>query len=515
MLPRQRPPQVVWRGFNPDQSAEFIDANLELGGFDDYIGCSTQEMDRRPVPHTFGAEQVQPMADLYTKWADRLFRWIFKQIRPPTQTYNRNTRMGYPYFTIRPDKLTVLLPEFARFLEGDDETLRGAYTINNIRMQPESRKKKRVFRFLTPRGEVYEEEVGEAGRMRKGRVSSRTRLVFNQPISNLLKQILDTAIHNVFMSHQAYHHNMNALAGSKEKGDTYAMDVSHFERHVGVCVRIRADIIGGLYKHYAEKTLNAPFLVYADDFKTPYFLWPRKERGQMEQLGSGDSAVAPIGKEVLTCVYAEFFSRVLHVDEDNAIDTVAKGGIPGKFEIKNYGDDNFISGDRSLREEFVAFASTFLDVAQELPARFLGWVYDDIDGWHLPLKSYVLNVMLAERAPGTRFRKYAELGIVKRREIYGRMGNRHLRETYIPAERALWAKFGIDEADLQATARKQENELANKPMLLSPNIILDKRYLLSDAEKAAMPEEYGTVGPNYTATALRELVGPDWLQFLP
>jgi hypothetical protein len=515
VLPKQRPPVVVWRDFDRETSDKFTDANLELAGLTDYIGCSTQEMPMRPIPHTFYESEVHSMITLFAKWEPIILRWVFKQLRPPTQAYNRKTRLGYPFFEIRPDKLSVLLPEFARLLDRNFDVLKGSYTINNIRLQPESKTKERVFRFISPEGRVFEREISAEERTRFGRVSSRTRLVFNQPISNLLKQILDSAIHNVFMRHPAYHHDMTTIAGKREAGYTYALDVSHFERHVGACVRMRADLIGGLYKDLALQNLAAPFLVVATDWKTPFFVWPNTKAGSIEQLGSGDSAVAPIGKEVLTCVFAEFLTRALNVDQDQAIDTVARGGIPGRFEIKNYGDDNFLSGDKVLIHEFVSFASGFLDVSREEPARFLGWIYDDENGWHLALKSYVLNMVLPERQPGSRFRQNVELGVVKRREIYSRYGTTELREIYIPKEKGLWLKFGIREEELQMEAARQESAALRSPMMLSTNMILDKQYLLSDADKAALPELYGVVGPRYTTPVIRQLVGEQWQEFLP
>jgi len=109
-LPNQRPPVPIWRGFTREESDRLTDAILGLFGLDDLIGCTTQEMNMRPIPHAFHEEAVRAMVALFAEWEPLLLQWVFTRVVPPTQGYDRSTRLGYPFFEVRPDKLSVLLP---------------------------------------------------------------------------------------------------------------------------------------------------------------------------------------------------------------------------------------------------------------------------------------------------------------------------------------------------------------------------------------------------------------------
>lgn len=450
------------------------------------------------------------MAMLYDEYYRPLFEWILPRIVPPTQTYVKRSKIGYPVLAIKEDKLNTLLPYFLRLLEGNTKDIEGGFTIINVRLQPEPLSKKRDFLFVTEEGKIYEQKIEAKDRYkaREGRFSSRTRDVFNENVANLLKQILDTAIHNAFLSFPAYHHNMSAQAHRRMMGYKRGFDIKHFERFAGYGVLYRASILGGLYYTLQKIISGQPFAMPTDNWQRCALVRPLP--GWQVQLGSGDSSVAPIGKETLTMLFAKFLKRVKKLDPIKAFFAIANMALTGDFVVWNYGDDNAVFGDKGLIDEFFAFASEYMHIEEEKPLKFLGYEYSEEEGWVLSRKSYLLKWYLHERAPLSNFRPYPFLGRMKRREVYRKQGERMIVEQIFPYEDVLLAKFGYPPYRLTEKGMAEEKLQPTGSVELNDKYVLEKDYQLTDEEKAADTEHYDYLPPHVTSKWMAILLDKKW-----
>lgn len=510
LIPPQRTAFPILPDVTREDSWKLIDAVTSTFGLDDYVGCTTQEMWRRPIPHVAQRTGLEALITLYKEWSDTLFEWIFSQVAPPVQTYEKRSAMGFPVNERRDDKLNVLRPFFARFMTGNLSAAEGGYIRCNIRLQPEKINKERVFNFLDNKGSPYSETVSGKERLlrRNSRYASRTRLVFNPPIVNLFKQVLDSAIHNVFLKHHAYHHDMTKMVRKRPKGFVIAVDVKHFERAVGAMVLERARAIGGLYERMQQLIQSSPYLAPSDDRKKAFLVIPNRDAGYVEQLGSGDSSVAPIAKEVLTVLYAEFFFRKRKCTRKEALAYAVSGGTDD-VHFLNYGDDNVLYGDESKVKELFAFLSSYLSVEEEIPPKFLGYVLFP-EGFMLSISSYILNFYLNERAPYSFFRPYPHLGIVLRRNVYQVQGEPRISEEVIPWEGREWPKYGLNDEMLMRKASDESRYAARLGYIEDPRVVLEKYYQLTEDEKARYKEVFSVLERTETAKMIKSLIGKQW-----
>lgn len=418
-----------------------------------------------------------------------MYKRILSEMQAPIQTYDKHSRLGAPIYEVEEHKLLKLMPFFERLLAGDLSLfdLPDIYVINNIRLQAEPKAKEREFIFVGAGGVPYLKKIGAAERFDSvfERTASRQRLVFNYPVANLLTQVLDTAIHNWFLRSPAIHINMASMIGKTLPGYVRFIDVKHWERGVGAIVRHRHRHIGGLFERIVSRLLEVPYLVPGDDGMV-YSMRVNHDKGYIEQLGSGISAVAPIGKEIFILLYAVFFMRLLNVSFDNALTTAMAGGTD-KLHFMNYGDDNVLYGDPDLVERCLEFLRRVLTIEIEEPPRFLGHYYDEKRGFHLGASSYVLNMYLAERGPRTRFRPYPFLGFQLRRELFSRMGHESIRNEIIPKEDEYIAQFGFTLSRMVEMARKEKESIMTEGLEVNPLSILEKEYMLTDEQKMLDP----------------------------
>jgi hypothetical protein len=486
-----------------------------------YIGCVTGEMHKRPVPHAFKTEETQALVSLYERRAPAILERILTQIKPPLQPLNKQSRLGFPFFT-RPDsKRTTLLPYFSKLEElGPEELLEKAFIIMNVRLQAESRRKKRDMLFLADDGTVYNQEVTEKDRtikILKGeyeKVASRTRLVFNMPAPNLYKQVLDSAIHAVLLEHPAFGHNMYASTGTLPvRGATLCFDVKHFERHTASISRARAKLIGGLYGRIVDCFTKAPFLCPSDTWKSYHMLWPDRAAGWSEQFASGDSAVAPLQKEVFLALYMEVAERILGIPATQSMDFVLQGGDE-RLTIRNYGDDNSLSGDRHVLDETFSLMKEYLHVEKEDPEKFLGFLWTQ-DGWRLGVNSYLEKTYLNERAPFSPFRKYPLFGWVEKRKVYQQYGVADLDGKVFPMENLIldqhsrpWSKYLIG---AQTEAHQASRMLG---AWRHPAWLLGKDWQMT-AEEKINTGLYEGLYPAETKPMIRKLLGERWRGGLP
>lgn len=485
-------------------------------GLGEYQGCLSGEMSSRPVPHVFKTADVAKLTALFLKRAPAIYARLVPLLKPPTQTLNKSSRLGWPWFDHPENKKARLAYDFAELgTKPVAELLNGAYIISNVRLQPEPRSKERDMLFVDSEGRVYEQKVD--GRFRTKDVGkdlgphtmARTRLVFNLPVFNLYKQVLDTAMHNVLLSYPVFHHDMFSEGGVLPvEGDTFALDVKHFERHTAEIVRARARILGGLYGEIVAAFTDLPFLCPADNWKNHWLLWPDRAAGYSDQFASGDSAVAPVQKELFLALYMEFAEQVLHISPSMSMDWVLQGG-DHRIRIRNYGDDNFWSGDKHVMQACFDFLAGYLHVEEEDPEKFLGFIWTGTK-FRLGVSSYLIKTYLNERKPGPPFRPYPYFGWVEKRRVYERYGVPEISSSVYEAENHALRVCGLDWNDVLTEAHAESLKLGSKTTAMRhPLWLQGKDYHLSAEEKVATGEyEYYT--PAETAPMLRSLLDPSW-----
>lgn len=502
---------------------KMTDDLLTFAGLDEYVGCSNGEPSKRPIPEIFPVQETQALTDKVVPRLPALMAWLWPQVEAPWQSYQAVSRMGAPFYIPYDDKLFILKQLLPSFLRGDFSFCDGDFVQIGGRCQEEPLSKIREFSYITPDGEVYRQKLDR--RQDEIRVYGHTRFparyrnVFNQPIFNLLTQVVDTALHNVYLKHPAFHHDILNL-GQEVSGPVRAIDVSRFERATARVVLARADAIGGVYGAFQKFMFNAPFLVMADDWRTPLLLRPDYKAGMMVQFGSGNSAVAASQKDIFMCLYASFAEEHLGVAPADSFNWVAGGG-DDRVRIKNYGDDNFLfspAGDAKLLDDIVAYLAQFLAVTAEEPAAFLGAVYSpDRKRFELSLKSYVAKAYLNERGPFPPFRRFPFAGLLERRELYIKYGDPVIADRIIPYEDKLWQQFGFDvtrlseAANLERIALARENE-ARRAFFSNPAYLLGKAdYMVDHKDKVLAGHFAGYTGfhPFETADIIKQSVAPE------
>jgi hypothetical protein len=483
----------------------------------EYVGAVTAEMEKRPIVHVFQTSKTAALTTLYIKWAPSIFARLIGELVPPIQTYNKVSRLGWDNFSNPPNKRDVL---FAAFDEMDRDGLlkyQSSYVIIGVRLQPEEASKKREFAFVNSSGEVYSETItAKTRRVKLGsttRMASKTRLIFNMPLPNLKKQVLDTAIHNVFLKYPAFHHDMFNKRLLPVVGKHLALDVRHFERFTADAVRHRAtDVIGGTYGEIGRIFASIPFAVPTDDWSDIVFVRPRRSAGWSDQFSSGDSAVAPAQKEIFTALYAEYFHLTRGMSEQEAITTVWRGGDE-TLTIRNYGDDNSLSGKESELRAVYSFLAEYLDVQEEDPPKFLGFLHDPVRGWYLPASSYLEKTYLNERRPYSNFRPFPNLGWVLKRKIYSELGDPMITTRIYPYEDAALREHGLSWSTIAARAADETVAATAHPGTSSPNYILGKDYAMTAEEQLATGQFIG-LQPERTAIIIKQMLGIQWHKYL-
>jgi hypothetical protein len=440
-----------------------------------------------------------------------------REIVPPTQTYNKISRLGWDIFTNPPNKADVLQCKFAEMMSDGFSSYWASFVIIGLRLQAESRTKEREFLFLTDDYRVEKRTITAKDRtvMVKGvgaRTGSRFRGVNNMPLPNLLKQVVDTAIHNAFLHYPAFHHDMFNKRLLPVEGYHMCFDVKHFERFTADAVRHRAQLLGGGYSKIGEIFASIPYAVPTISRNHYAFIAPNRKQGWSDQFASGDSAVAPVQKEIFTALYAQYFVTTRGIGMEQAIDLVFQGGDRG-LTIRNYGDDNSVSGDKTEVFAVFQFLKQYLQVEVETPPKFLGFVWHDDLGWRLPLESYLTKTYLNERAPYSNFRKYPNLGWVEKRKVYAQLGHPKIASEVFPYEDALLKSHGLEWFEVEQLADNERRATQSAPGQRNPLWILGKDYAMTAEEKLATREFIGLY-PQKTAPIIKLLLGDKWREQL-
>lgn len=517
ILNPRRGPTISFPGLAFPEHVGIQDRLFERFGLDGLVGCTTMEILKRPVPQVFLEKEVEALTSLYCRWLPYIHEKLKPRLTPVAQPLNKTSRMGWPEFRNPESKRATLDGYLAQMLRSEylDPRWEESFTVMNVRLQDEVTSKVRAFQFVNNKGEVYDEDIGEEQRKLKtpagDRYASRTRLVFNMPIPNLMKQFWDSTVHAALLTYPAFHHDLYTPGGIRRPlQHVLAFDVKHFERHTAACVRARAEYFGRLYAAIASLFARIPFCCPTDDWKDVKFLYVDREAGYSDQFASGDSAVAPAQKEILWSLYSEWASTSLGMTRDAALEWVAQGG-DSRFCIHNYGDDNFVSStDPKMLDDVFKFMEQYLHVETESPPKFLGFLWTG-DRFVLPVKSYLAKQWLNERPPFSGFRVYPFLGLIEKRKIYTAMGEPRISSEVMPAEDQELSDAGlpwstvIERAQLEIAASRNRD-----PILMRPEILTDKEYLLTPDQKMASGL-YEGYRADESARVVRALVRPDLL----
>jgi hypothetical protein len=478
-------------------------------GLEEYVGCVTSEMKERPIPHVFKVEETKRLTDLYKSWLPLITARILRELTPPVQPFNKKSRLGYFRFDNPHNKEIVLMDEFKKLAYQGLADYADAFTIVNVRLQAEARSKVREALFLSDTGVVELKQVDQTARKVDvkyigPRTSSRVRLIFNLPMPNLYKQVYDTAAHNVLLKYPAFHHDM-FIKGTLPVTDYHlCFDVKSFERYTADAVRARAEYLGGFYGEIGAMFSKIPFAVRSG--KNAFFIWPDRAAGWADQYSSGDSAVAPVQKEILTAIYASFVCEEFHLNREAAIEFVWAGGNE-RFRIRNYGDDNSVSGDKGVIDRFLAYAQLFMKAEPEEPPKFLGFVWNrETEKWELPVSSYLLKTWLNERRPYSRFRQYPNLGWFQKREVYRKYGAPIIHTQVFKREDELLKKNNMPwDKVLERASAEDEASKALRRATPSVDQILDREYAMTAQQKLDSGEFFGLT-EKQTAPILRHLL---------
>jgi hypothetical protein len=187
---------------------------------------------------------------------------------------------------------------------------------------------------------------------------------------------------------------------------------------------------------------------------------------------------------------------------------VLQGG-DDRVTIRNYGDDNALSGDASAMRAVFDVIKTFLHAEEEDPPKFLGFLHTP-DGWKLGVESYLTKTYLNERAPGTSFRKYPYFGWREKRAVYTKHGVELLRNVVFPAENYALMNHGLPWSEVLKQAMQESYVAAERGgVLRSPSWLLGKDYMMSAEDKIATGL-YEGLYPSETKRMISFLLGKEW-----
>lgn len=513
-IPRRRADVVrIWPFLETQVSNAICDEIL--GRFvPEMVGTSTFETPFRNIPFSTPISQFSALGEVLDEALPEVWKWMKPQLEPGIQTYPRTSRLGWPAVTVVPDKVADLVPTIEMLLSGEEFDFTNSFVQVNVRLQnSDPPGKEREYFFITSEGKIFRHTVNFDDRFdeRVGRVASRTRLVFNYPITNLITQCADNTFQRVLLKYPMFHRDMHALARShwRSRATCVAFDFKHFERVTSFVALKWMKLVGGNYQKLMEAMFWLPFLVPAigkgrDNWK-PFLLTPIPGT-MMPQLGSGLSLVSPIQKIAMLAVYAYYFKRAWNLPYDSTIEILVHQGRAER--IWNQGDDNFLElDDPGSEAPLYSYLESILPVEVETPTAFLKFLYT-LRGFVLAGRSFILNTTNNERQPGSRFRRFSYWGWSQKKKHFSEIGEDVVHREMIPFMNEVFVKYGISLEMLDLEALREYKQIRDEGNTLEMNwkTAIEKTYLLTDEEKALAPREYAVLGKDEVATIVKFLL---------
>lgn len=507
---RRRPPTPSIPDLRWEHSRRVQRELFSAFGLEAFADSITAEMHSRPTPHVSKIDaRMIALRRLLAYYLPRLLVFLAAELKPPVQTYNKVSKLGWPYMCVPTDKAARSLWSYL-IARGNPAYLAPSFGTMNVRLQPEEGDKIRIMQFISDRGEVYEKEVTAEDRyifLRETQETlqcARTRGVFGKQAPNQTVQVVDTAFNNALGSYPVCKHNMygeDVLKGVRRFH--LALDVKHMERFTAAGIGLRTEIIGGNYKKVHDQMDSAGYVVPSDTWRTWWRL-RRVPRDLILQFSSGHSAVAPSQKEILICILWAMHVDLWGMEESSALKAVLSGDTPF-LNIKNFGDDNFWSAHTpEVLEHAFKYCSRFLHCEKEDPPKFLGFEFHPHTGFKLSERSYLLKTWLSERAPLSSFRKFPYFGWVQKRKIYLQYGVERRMVEVFEMENKLLESVGYSWRYVEAMARKEAEQIQ---MNVLPDYLFGKDYLLTPEERIASGAFDGIM-PEDTAPILKDAIDP-------
>jgi len=473
-----------------DRSNALVDDIMAETGLEKYVGCTSFEMDRRPLMSIRPPSSSQRLIEICKKWFPLIMGRIKMEARyPRVFTLDKRSKLGSPFRKRFDNKLEVVTPIFNLALKGDYTLVeQDGCALQGVRLQPEARSKEREYVFATSSGDTYVDKVGERERTDgNGRIASRTRAIVNPSAFNLAKQPPDNIIHHTLLRWPSCKPDYSIMRGQGFRAESLlALDWKNFDHQAGYMAPMYAECVGGEYEVLTKLIWAQPVLCRMDGWRKVCFV--RALLNYIMQFWSGDSSVAPYGKKVALSTFAEFIHTMMGKRIEDTLDAVRAGSC-GDFNFRDYGDDMIVFGSKHWVHMFVNWLFSFVIGDVEDPAKFLGDVIlrcaDGVWRSTLDWESYLTNWYLAERKPGSIFRPKPAFGWVSRRVDYTRYGPPHMQKIFDAEDRCL-ARAGIDVKMLHAMAAEEAKDLRNETVPY--RLRTEKAWMLSDEEKAELPE---------------------------
>lgn len=489
---RRKAIQLAWPGTRPETNQILTDDMVGALDQAEYVGLVMTEPNVRATISVFKLAEQMRLIEVCSKHLPMLIRRALTYGKPRALAITKESRIGYPWCEMRTDKAAlvqhVVGPEVKR---KDLSRYQSGYTLVNIRLQQEVSTKVRTYPVLSPGGEYYNIEIkGDLRRIKwapeKWGFAAKARPVYCPPAVNLIKQIVDTMLHDYYIEQPLCHFNMTALIDNNFRLCKYhrAGDVKHYERNIGSIVRLRAPLIGEGYNELQTLISDAPCLSVATDWRTPFFVAPDREAGYETQLASGDSCVAAVAKEVMICLFTEFFMTRFHLSQHEAMSRVLAGGDPHLVCLMMYGDDVVFHGEvKEHVDGLFDFMASYLTLEEETPIVFLGYQYDHEIGFFLRSRSFALNFWKPEHSAGSLFREYPWLGMLLRERVYLKYGGPGI-EQIVAHQYAVLERYRVSKARIIQAAERDAKRVASRA--LPYHHLVGKDYLLTPDEMEIM-----------------------------
>jgi hypothetical protein len=157
--------------------------------------------------------------------------------------------------------------------------------------------------------------------------------------------------------------------------------------------------------------------------------------------------------------------------------------------------------------------SEYFETERDDVPRYLGTIFrKDTGRWMLPSDTYHLKLYQPER--DYEWKNYPNLGLVERRATFEQYGEPEIGSKYIPFENDLWNDVDYPFVKIVAAAIAEKAKANRAGVALSPLLVTDKEFLMSETEKVASGM-FWHLKPECVATIVNSLVSKTIKDKLP